>query len=60
MARSEESIQRRYRLAKATELAGMGEEESERLVVPRKPGNPPRGPGGGKGSPGTRNRRRER
>ena len=29
----------------------MGDEESEHLIVPMKPGNRPMGPGGGKGVP---------
>ena len=46
--------------AKATEPSGTSEEESEQPIVPLKPGNLPEGPGGGKGLPGTRNRRRDR
>ena len=32
-----------YRRAKATERGGMGERESEYLIVPEKQGNPPQG-----------------
>jgi hypothetical protein len=35
-----------------TELGREGGRESERPIVPRKPGNRPEGPGGGKGAPG--------
>ena len=49
-----------YLQAKATKCGGMGGGESERSVVPRSRGTHPRGPGGGKGAPGTRNCWRER
>ena len=39
---------------------GMGEEQSERSIVPMKPGNRSTGLGGGKGEPETQNRRRDR
>jgi len=37
------STEKWYRRAKATERGGMGERESEYLIVPEKQGNPPQG-----------------
>lgn len=47
-------------LPEETEGCGKGAEESERLVVPEKPGNRPEGLGGGKGAPGTEPRKGKR
>ena len=49
---SETRVQPGYRQAKATKRGGMGDGESERLVLPSKRGNHPEGPRGGKGAPG--------
>src|SRR4029077_13941384 len=42
----------RYRWAKVSQARREGGRESERPIVPTKPGNQPEGPGGGKGAPG--------
>src|SRR5947209_18206468 len=42
---------RRYRQAKATKRGETGGRGSERLIVPRRRGNWPKGPRGGKGAP---------
>ena len=49
---SETRVQPGYRWAKATKRGGMGDGESERLILPSKRGNRPKGPRGGKGAPG--------
>ena len=49
---SETRVQPGYRPAKATKRGGMGDGESERLILPTKRGNHPKGPCGGKGAPG--------
>lgn len=49
--RQEQRAQEGYRCAKATKRGGMGDQESEQLVVPRKRGNSPEGPREGKGLP---------
>lgn len=48
---SEQRAQRRYRGAKATKRPGTDGRKSERLIVPRKRGNQPKGPRGGKEAP---------
>jgi hypothetical protein len=42
----------RYRAAKETKQRGRGDRKSECSVLPRKRGNRPEGPRGGKGAPG--------
>jgi hypothetical protein len=49
-----------YRQAKETKRGGMDSGRLSTLIVPRKRGNHPEGPRGGKGSVGSRNRWRER
>lgn len=44
------SLGRRKPKAEGNRGRGMGGQESERSIVPRKPGNRPEGPGGGKGA----------
>lgn len=52
--------QERYRQAKVTKCGGMDCRVSEHPIVPRKRGNRPEGPRGGKGVPEIRNFLRER
>ena len=40
-----------YRQTKVTKCGETGGRESERLIVPSRPGNHSEGPGGGKGAP---------
>ena len=58
--RNEQIHQGKGRQCRENEALVIDEEQSERLIVPLKPGNRLMGPGGGKGSLDTQNRRRER
>ncbi len=47
--KSESKAQPWYRRVKETKQSGMDDWESEHPIVPKIPGNQPKGPGGGKG-----------
>src|SRR4051794_18533396 len=51
VAGSKQATQGWYRPAKATKRGETDGRESERLIVPERPGNHSEGPGGGKGAP---------
>src|SRR5438270_5714327 len=57
---AKQRAQPRYRQAKETKRGGMGSGRLSTPIVPRKRGNHPEGPCGGKGGVGLRNRWRER
>jgi hypothetical protein len=57
---NEDRVQARYRRVKETKRGGMGAQESEHLVVPKKPGNAPERTRGREGDAGTWTRWRDR